>query len=131
VPVEGFGSGGEEGELYKVRTAELDRLVREVFPVPAGRVGDRPRVQILNGTGALGLADAVRNRLGPGFDVRFTGNAATFDHDGTEVVFYDRAQQAAAERLRRALGVGTLVFSRRSLAVVDVTVVVGKDFRPE
>jgi hypothetical protein len=130
VPVEGFGSTGEDGELYRVRAGDLQRLVAGVFPAPAAPAGDRPRVQILNGTGALGLAEAVRNRLGPGFDVRFTGNAPTLDHAGTQVVYYDRSQQEAAERLRRALGVGTLVFSRRGLAVVDVTVVVGKDFRP-
>lgn len=130
VPVEGFGSTAEDGELYRVRPGDLAGLVAGVFPAPAVRAGERPRVQILNGTGALGLAEAVRNRLGPGFDVRFTGNAPTLGHAGTQIVYYDPSKQGMAERLRQALGVGTLVFSRRGLAVVDVTVVVGKDFRP-
>lgn len=132
VPVEAFGSDGEDGELYRVRPDELGRMVAAAFPAtPRHGTAARPRVQILNGTGQVGLADAVRDRLGPAFDVRLTGNAATFDHEHTEVVFYDRGEQAVAERVRKALGVGTLVFSRRPLDVVDVTVVVGKDFRTE
>lgn len=131
LPVEGFGSTDEDGELYKVRDAELRRLVAAVFPGTGRVAGDRPRVQILNGTGAVGLAEAVRSRLGPGYDVRFTGNAASFGKERTEVVFYRRSQQDVAQRLRDALGVGELVLSRRSLDVVDVTVVVGKDFGPE
>ncbi|MFP5377170.1 MAG: LCP family protein [Acidimicrobiia bacterium] len=132
LPVEAFGTGATEGELYRVRADELARMVQEAFPaaaLPDG--GDRPRVQILNGTGAVGLADAVRARLGAGFDVRLTGNAASFDHESTEIVFYDRGEQEAAQRVRRALGVGDLVFSRNALDVVDVTIIVGKDFVSE
>jgi len=43
-------------------------------------------------------------------------------------VFYDRSQQQAAERMRQALGTGRIVLSRQPIGVVDVTVVVGKDF---
>lgn len=131
LPVEAFGTAGADGELYKVRAAELARMVEEAFPgATAGATAARPRVQILNGTGAVGLAERVRAKLGPGFDVRLTGNAATFDRQATEVVFYDRARQPVAQRVRDALGVGTLVFARRPLDVVDVTVIVGKDFNP-
>jgi hypothetical protein len=130
LPVESFGTGEQGGELYRVRDAELARMVAAVFP-PRARTasGERPRVQVLNGTGALGLADAVRQKLGPGFDVHLTGNAASFDHTETEIVYYDRAKQATAERVREALGVGRLLLSRRPIGVVDVTIVVGRDFR--
>ncbi len=131
VPVEAFGSATQGAELYKVRRDELDRMVTTVFPNPGRRdVAGRPAVQILNGTGALGLADAVGDRLGPGFDVRLTGNAARFDYQRTEVIFYERSKEAVADDVRQALGVGTLVLSRRRLEVVDVTVIVGKDFGP-
>ena len=132
LPVEAFGTAATEGELYRVRDEELVRMVADVFPSARGSgPATRPRVQILNGTGTVGLADAVRNKLGPSFDVRLTGNAASFDHPTTEVVFYDRDERAAAERVRSALGVGQLVFSRRPLDVVDVTIIVGKDFSTE
>ena len=102
-----------------------------VFPA-ASRQGlvDRPRVQVLNGSGGVDLADAVRAKLGAGFDVRLTGNAANFNYDRTEIVFYHRDQEPTADRVRHLLGVGTLVLSRRPLDVVDVTVIVGKDFHP-
>ena len=70
----------------------------------------------------------MADKLGAGFDVRLTGNAARFDHAETQVVFYDRKQQAVAERVRDALGMGKLVLSRNPLDVVDVTIIVGKDF---
>ena len=132
VPVEAFGTSGPDGELYRVQQEELGRLSASVFSTAGGRpgAGDRPRVQVLNGTGAVGLADAVRDKLGPGFDVRLSGNASTFDHARTQIVYYEPEGQAAAERVRKALGVGTLVLSRRPLDVVDVTVIVGKDFKP-
>lgn len=128
LPVEAFGTGATEGELYRVRDAELEQMVAAAFP--SAVASGRPRVQILNGTGAVGLAEAVRNKLGAGFSVGLTGNADSFDHATTEVVYYDRSKQAMAERVRDALGVGTLVFSRLPNDVVDVTVVVGKDFVP-
>ena len=131
LPVEAFGTAADGGELYKVRADELSRLVAGVFPSSAGQgLTGRPRLQVLNGTGALEVADLVRAKLGPGYDVRLTGNATNFQYDRTEIVFYDRDQEAVADRLRQALGVGALVFSRRPLDVVDVTVIVGKDFRP-
>lgn len=128
LPVEAFGTAGASGELYRVREGELAALVTSVFP-GAAAAGPRPRVQILNGTGAVGLSDAVRSKLGAGFDVRLTGNAGTFDHDSTEVVYYDRSKETMARRVRDALGLGTLVFSRNPLDVVDVTIIVGKDFK--
>nr|MDQ3575967.1 LytR C-terminal domain-containing protein [Actinomycetota bacterium] len=130
-PVEAFGSDGDGSELYKVREDELARLVAAVFPVTARPAGaERPRIQVLNGAGPPGLADAVRSKLGAGFDVHLTGNAARFDYERSQIVFYDRDQQVVADRVRQTLGVGTLVMSRRPLDVVDVTVIVGKDFRP-
>lgn len=128
LPVEAFGTGAAEGELYRVREAELSELVAAVFPSAVTTA--RPRVQILNGTGAVGLAEAVRNKLGAGFSVGLTGNADSFDRATTEIVYSDRAKQAMARQVRDALGVGTLVFSRLPNDVVDVTIVVGKDFVP-
>ena len=65
----------------------------------------------------------------PGARVVVTGNADSFAYPQTQVVFYDRAKQAAAQAVQRALGAGKLVFSRQALDVVDVTIVIGKDFK--
>lgn len=129
LPVTSMGSTPETGELYRPDVAELQRMVAATFPTarPSGLA--RPRVQLLNGTGALGLAARVATKLGPGFEVALTANASSFDYAESKIIFYDKAKQALAQRVRDQLGVGTLVFSRTPLDVVDVTVVVGKDFR--
>ncbi|HET7487613.1 MAG TPA: LCP family protein [Acidimicrobiales bacterium] len=127
LPVESVGTGSDEDELYKVQADELARLVASAFPTATAAAG-RPRVQLLNGTGTIGLAEAVQRKLGPGFVVTVSGNADSFNHAETQVVYYDRAKQAMAQRVQQALGVGTLVLSRNPNDVVDVTVVVGKDF---
>jgi hypothetical protein len=131
LPVEAVETGGTD-ELFRVQQAEVEALVRRTMPGTAdlGSSG-RSRVQVLNGTGAVGLAQQVTVRLvQPPLRARvlFTDNADNFAHQVTEVVFYDRLQQPAAERVRAALGVGRLVFSRIPNNVVDVTVVVGRDF---
>ena len=128
VPVTSLGTTQEDGELYKVDQAEMAQMVADTFPAARTATGARPTVQILNGTGAIGLSQRVQDRLGPGFEVKLTGNAASFSYAGTQVVFYDRAKQALAEQVQKQLGIGQLVFSRNPIDVVDVTIVVGKDF---
>jgi LytR cell envelope-related transcriptional attenuator len=127
LPVNALGVDADV-ELYQVDREQLARLTASMFPAAPRAAGERPRIQILNGTGAPGLGQRVTEKLGAGFDVRLTGNAARFDYADTQVVFYDRKQQAVAERVRDALGMGKLVLSRNPLDVVDVTIIVGKDF---
>ena len=130
VPVEQVGRGEDGTEQYKVQEPDLAAMVAAAFPGQARSAGSRPQVQILNGTGALELDQSVAARLVPaGVEVKLTGNADSFDYSQTQIVFYDPAKQAVAERVQRALGSGRLVLSRRPLDVVDVTVIVGKDFR--
>ncbi|MBV8159867.1 MAG: LCP family protein [Acidimicrobiia bacterium] len=118
------GSGGDE--VYQVRQADLDQLMGQLLPgVPAARI----RVQILNGTGAIGTSPRVAKRVIPaGGRVVLSGNADSFAYAQTQIVFYDRSQQQAADRIRQALGTGRLVFSRQPLDVVDVTIIIGRDF---
>jgi LytR cell envelope-related transcriptional attenuator len=114
-----------------VRQAELDDLLKLALPgsVPLGAEG-RTRVQLLNGTGAVGQGQLVAQRLLPaGFRIVVTANAKSFSYQETQVVFYRREQLGAATRVQQALGVGKLVRSRQPLDVVDVTVVVGSDFK--
>jgi len=128
LPVDPLGTGAD-GQLYQIDRAELAQLRAAVFPSGDAATSARPVVQILNGTGAVQLAQRVADKLGTAVEVKLTGNAARFDYTETQVVFYDRAKQADAQRVRDALGVGKLVFSRNPLDVVDVTIIVGKDFK--
>jgi hypothetical protein len=123
-------SDGEEA--YQADRDAVAAQMSEILPFAAApEGGDRARVRILNGTGEPGLAQSVTSVLVPaGAEITVVGNADTFDYDTTQVVFYDQAEEAVAERLRDALGVGEVVFSRVPNDAVDVTVVVGSDFEP-
>src|SRR5581483_5460929 len=130
LPVQSLGTTTEDGELYQVDAGELHDLVVSTFPGRPAATSSRIRMQILNGTGAVGLAQQVADRLVPaGVEVKLTGNAGRLDYAQTEIVFYRPSEQAAAQRVQKALGLGKLVLSRNPLDVVDVTVIVGKDFR--
>ena len=126
LPVEAVDAGTGSDEVYRLKQPELDQLMGQLLPgVSPGRI----RVQILNGTGAIEAAPRVAKKLVPaGARVVLSGNADSFAYAQTQIVFYDRSQQQAADRIRQALGTGRLVLSRQPLDVVDVTVVVGRDF---
>lgn len=129
LPVSSMGVAESGQELYRVEKEQTEDMVLATFPNAAHR-GTRPTVQILNGTGEIQLAQRVADVLVPkGVEVKLTGNAASFAHQQTQIVFYDQKKRAAAEKVQKALGVGRLVLSRRPLDVVDVTVIVGKDFK--
>ena len=131
VPVDPVGRDDQTDELYAVDEKALRNMLLAAFPSEEARLRQRIRVQILNGTGEVELAPRVAAKLLPaGVRIALTGNANRFNFDQTQVVFYERGDQALAERVRQALGVGRLVLSRNRLDVVDVTVIVGKDFTP-
>jgi hypothetical protein len=126
LPVKAVDAGSGGDEVYQVSQADLDQLMGQLLPgVSPGRI----RVQVLNGTGGIGATRSVTARLVPaGARVVLSGNADSFAYAQTQIVFYDRSQQQAAEHVRQALGTGRLVLSRQPLDVVDVTVVIGRDF---
>jgi len=59
-----------------------------------------------------------------------SGNANRLDYDTTQIVIYESTPeaQAAGERAGELLGVGNLQVSVNQQGIVDVTIVVGKDF---
>jgi hypothetical protein len=129
LPVKSAGTLGEGQEIYQVERERLDDMVGAIFPGARAAAAARPRVQILNGTGELELAQRVAQKLVPaGIEVTLTGNANPLGQKVTRVIYYEADKRAMAQKVRDALGVGTLVRNRNRTDVVDVTVIVGKDF---
>jgi hypothetical protein len=129
LPVQAQGSADDGLELYKASDDELARTVAPIFGSPVHGQAPRPRVRILNGTGELELAQKVADKLTPAdIQVTLTGNADRFDYDKTQIVYYSVAKRSMAEAVKKAIGIGVLVHNRNETNVVDVTVVVGKDF---
>ena len=108
-----------------------DRAGSAPYAVPGAR-GERITVEVLNATARAGRARAATRLLRrAGIDVVALGNAPapTPDLDSTRIVVR-RGSTARAERVRRALGVGTIMVERDSTRLLDVSVLLGADFAP-
>lgn len=122
------GADGTSTELYQADPQDLARFIESTFPGSEAPV-DRPRAQVLNGTGGVEVSARAAEKLVPaGIQVALTGNAPRFDYRQTQIVFYEASQEDIAAKARDALGVGRLVLSRRPLGVVDLTIIIGSDF---
>jgi LytR cell envelope-related transcriptional attenuator len=119
-----------DSELYTIDEAELGEFMRTTAHAEAP-LHDEVRVQVLNGNGFPGIGQEVADRLvGDGFRVVLSGNARSLDHDSTLVVTYDATPEGLelAQRARDLIGVGEVQVSRLDQGIVDLTIVVGKDF---
>jgi anionic cell wall polymer biosynthesis LytR-Cps2A-Psr (LCP) family protein len=128
LPVRPISAG--DSELYSADAAELDDFIRETVGIRPS-AGDEVRVQILNGNGVPGIGQKVAQELvGHGFRVLLSGNARELTHRKTLIVTYDPTDvgRTLAERAKELLGVGEVQVSAQQQGIVDLTIVVGKDF---
>ncbi len=122
-------SASVDDELYGLDRDEVRAAMVEAFDwaLLADR-GERVRVELLNGTGAVGVTGLVASQIVPaGGEVVLTGNVPGFGIDDTVVVYYREADRGAAEHLLTVLGTGSLAIADQPLGVVDVTVIIGSD----
>jgi hypothetical protein len=102
-----------------------ERLEGHAYAVPS--MNDRVTVEVLNASGRPGLArTATRVLRRQGLDVVFLGNASAVD--STDVVVRT-GKTGAGERVRAALGQGRLRTTADPTRHVDVSVILGPDFR--
>jgi hypothetical protein len=91
-------------------------------------VGDRFRIEVLNGTGKPGLAHAAKRSLHRRrIDVIEVGNAESFDYP--ETVLIARKPGADVETLGRILGCANIVEQLRVNGLADATLILGADYR--
>jgi LytR cell envelope-related transcriptional attenuator len=96
------------------------------IPSPARRI----TVEVLNGTTRAGLARSATRRLRRhGLDVVFFGNADRAV-DSTRIILR-RGNQERGRAVREALGMGRITVETDTLRRVDVSVVLGSDYRDE
>jgi hypothetical protein len=126
LPVERVSSGGEE--RFRLRADDARDLVERSFPWAVISPEARPRVEILNGVGGVGVTQRVAALVVPaGGEVTLTGNVPGFGVRRTQVVYYREEAAIAARRLADALDTGRVVRAAEAIDVVDVTIVVGED----
>jgi LytR cell envelope-related transcriptional attenuator len=98
------------------------------FPVPSPQ--SRVMVEVLNGTRRQGAArTATRMLRRQGLDVVFLGNADSLA-ESTRVIVR-RGDPGRARYVAQALGAGKVVVETDTLRRVDVSVILGDDFRPK
>ena len=133
LPGQQVGAGGPDIS-YQVDDAKVADLVRNDFAgsVPYGvTIGSRAKVELRNGVGTPELGQRAATLLVPaGLRIEVTGNAPRFNYRSTKIVIYsdDAAGLALGQEIRNLLGVGTVEVGTRAQGIVDVTVVLGKDF---
>ena len=128
LPVTQVSVGGDE--LYDIDTDDLSEFMEETLGSRPS-LGEEIRVQILNGNGVPGIGEEVAEKLSEeNFRVLLSGNARSLDYERTLIVTYDSSEKgiAVAERAKALLGVGEVQVSAQGQGIVDLTIVVGKDF---
>jgi hypothetical protein len=94
------------------------------------RLNARVRVEVLNGGGRANMARRATDQLREqGFDVVYYGNADDFDRDSS-VVLARTEHVAWARAVADALGVRTVRVEPDENLYLDVTVVLGGEWRP-
>lgn len=107
-----------------------DRPAGNAYPIPSAT--DRITVEVLNASGRTGIARlGARQLRRHGLDVVFFGNADVSSPAESTRVIARRGSLKAAEAVADALGQGRVGSETDTLRRVDVTVLLGKDFRPE
>jgi hypothetical protein len=128
LPVQPLGVG--VSELYATSPEELVAFLEQALGARPG-LEDEVRVQVLNGNGVPGIGQRVAERLAEA-DLRvfLSGNAARLNHRSTKIVIYDPGPEARAlaEQVKELLGVGEVLVSVQRQGIVDLTIIVGRDF---
>ncbi len=132
--VESVG-GGNLDEVYDLDVdavaAQLQRAFSDSLPPLLAERGSRPRLEIRNGVGTPEIGGTAAALLVPeGFKLEVAGNTGSFGNATTRIIVYgdDDAALALADRVRSLLGVGEVEIGTRGQTVVDLTVVIGRDF---
>ena len=114
------------GTVVLLAPPERELVRGHAFPLPSP--DDRVTVEVLNGTKRPGAARAATRMLRrQGLDVVFFGN--TEERADSTRVIVRRGDPGRGRDVRQALGVGRILIEPDTLRRVDVSVIVGQDFR--
>lgn len=129
VPVEVFKY--EKTIVHRVNQKELQSFVKK-YVKSESSTDKRIRVEILNGCGVPGIGEKVAGEINlTKFRVVNTGNADNFDYPETVVIVYDNSKKdivEAANVIRKELEVGKIEAHPQNQNLIDITVIIGKDY---
>ena len=133
-PMAPFGFDPER-PVYALAEADQDwpaEKALKMVPLPiAHRLGERPRVQVLDGTGDAANRDRMLPVLvGAGAEISVIGNASAFDVTETTVAYHQVRLEAVAVAFAAAID-APVVFDDDPNQPVDLTVTIGTDVSDE
>lgn len=92
------------------------------------RLDPNARVTVLNGTGGTGVASSGMQKLtAAGWNVVSSGDAESFNHPTTLIVYGDPADEPAALQIARDLGGGAPTLDPAQTAKGELVVTIGQD----
>ena len=116
------GSGGRQVDRRALKALRFSRF--------AGIGGKLIRVVVLNGNGQPGVGADLSSLLAPsGYRVVTSQNAETFDTKETQVIAARTDLLTAAGEVRGLLGLGKVYVGAQPTGIVDITIVVGEDYK--
>lgn len=129
LPVQPSGVG--DIERFTLDRAAAPIALKRWFPGALQRLGPgRPKLEIRNGSGAVGVTQAAATVVVPlGTQVVLTGNVLGFGVTASEVDYYRIGDRAAAHAVAKALGIDNVKRVENNVNVVDITVILGSDFQ--
>ena len=114
------------GVVALMLPAKREHVTGHAYAIPSP--GRRIRGEVLNGTRRPGFARiATRVLRQQGLDVVFFGTGPAAD---STRIFVRRGDPGQGRDVREALGVGRVVVEPDTLRRVDVSVLIGRDWRP-
>ncbi|MGI9610450.1 MAG: LytR C-terminal domain-containing protein, partial [Acidimicrobiia bacterium] len=121
---------GGSDERYQLTVNEAEALIDVHAPYLRLLEGERPRVEILNGTDRIAVTPPIAARLvRAGFRVVLTDNADRDDYEVSRIVGHTESNQNSALAAYDVLGFGEVRLElRQPSGIVDITVIVGNDF---
>jgi len=115
---------------FEPQRGEVADLLKAWWGVDASAAAQVTRVIVYNGAGKPGVAGlAAQALIRGGFRVIDTKNADRFDYKTTQIVVERGAVEKGAE-VAKVLGVGEVSEKRTDEDVVDIIVIVGRDYKP-
>lgn len=120
----------EKTVVHLVDRSKLDEFKKQYLKSD-NALAERVRLDVLNGCGTPGIGEKVASSLDPSkFQVVNNGNADNFNHQQTVIIIYNMNKKVAdaAEEIKRDLEVGVIDTRPPDQNLLDISVIVGKDY---
>lgn len=115
---------------YEPKKDKVKEIVELIWHVKEKKEKRQVRLLVLNGAGTPGVAgDAAKKLISAGYKVIDTKNADNFKYTKTQIEVYKKTGEASAPNIRNILGTGEILRKNVSQDIVDIVIVIGKDYK--